>query len=672
MKRTRLFFFALTLLTGMGAKADVATWSDVTGTYLKNPGFEDATAATATVIFQGSKSSGRFLWSPKDWTAAVTGSGTNTATALQETEGDYKNGIWAGYLNAFKPTDGTPTGASYGSKSYLMRIAGNDNNVSAITLTQSVTLPAGIYRVKADLGVAYYSSSTQTSNVEIFVKQGETTIANYNSGTVDKLSLDINASTAASTYASKWSTRTTSYFTLTTETTVIIGAKFNKTGGNLFAGIDNFVLEQRTNNVDMIASLNSATQASPVEISDTYIPNAACSEQSSSQTGDIWPGSGRSVRSEVQYHWSGNRAHFYSNHYGVNRYQQVIFPKAGLYLLKTAVRIPEAKVNNGNTDGYVITRIGTSSAASDADAYVRSNYNAAIGATGGTIATDGTEWPSVAAGRAAGKSFANNNAGYGWFYQRLYFYIPADNTLRYILQQPSYTSYIGGMNLYYLGSGEAYQLGTSDVLYNDVNFTKASYAYNIAAGSYGTLCLPFDYSVPDGLTAYTLSAVSGDNKVYGNEVDGTVSAGTAVLLRNQGGSAVSGTLESASAVTVDYTNAAVTSSEDNLLVGVYAPSTPSTAGNYLLQNGTEGVAFYLVDESDKPTVPPYRAYLQPASGGSEVKALSIVLDGDATAISLTPNPSPKGEGNIYSLDGRRMTNPSRGIYIVNGKKVIIK
>jgi len=49
--------------------------------------------------------------------------------------------------------------------------------------------------------------------------------------------------------------------------------------------------------------------------------------------------------------------------------------------------------------------------------------------------------------------------------------------------------------------------------------------------------------------------------------------------------------------------------------------------------------------------------------------------------SLTPAPSPTGEGsrNIYSLDGRKIVNGSltdgtlpKGIYIVNGKKVVIK
>jgi hypothetical protein len=44
----------------------------------------------------------------------------------------------------------------------------------------------------------------------------------------------------------------------------------------------------------------------------------------------------------------------------------------------------------------------------------------------------------------------------------------------------------------------------------------------------------------------------------------------------------------------------------------------------------------------------------------------------ATAIrSLSPNPSPKGEGNYYSLNGVKVDKPSKGLYIKNGKKVIL-
>ena len=50
------------------------------------------------------------------------------------------------------------------------------------------------------------------------------------------------------------------------------------------------------------------------------------------------------------------------------------------------------------------------------------------GDVGGTIATDGTEWADVAAGIAAGKTFANNNAGRGWSYATVKA-IVADSTL---------------------------------------------------------------------------------------------------------------------------------------------------------------------------------------------------------------------------------------------------
>ncbi len=46
---------------------------------------------------------------------------------------------------------------------------------------------------------------------------------------------------------------------------------------------------------------------------------------------------------------------------------------------------------------------------------------------------------------------------------------------------------------------------------------------------------------------------------------------------------------------------------------------------------------------------------------------------ESTGISLTPAPSPEGEGSIYSLDGRKVESATKkGVYIQNGKKVIIK
>ena len=40
--------------------------------------------------------------------------------------------------------------------------------------------------------------------------------------------------------------------------------------------------------------------------------------------------------------------------------------------------------------------------------------------------------------------------------------------------------------------------------------------------------------------------------------------------------------------------------------------------------------------------------------------------------SLTPIPSPRGEGSINTLSGVRILNPHRGLYIKDGKKLYIK
>ncbi len=47
--------------------------------------------------------------------------------------------------------------------------------------------------------------------------------------------------------------------------------------------------------------------------------------------------------------------------------------------------------------------------------------------------------------------------------------------------------------------------------------------------------------------------------------------------------------------------------------------------------------------------------------------------GETGIKSLTPNPSPKGEGRGYfNLCGQRLEKPTKGLYILNGRKVIVK
>jgi hypothetical protein len=78
-----------------------------------------------------------------------------------------------------------------------------------------------------------------------------------------------------------------------------------------------------------------------------------------------------------------------------------------------------------------------------------------------------------------------------------------------------------------------------------------------------------------------------------------------------------------------------------------------------------------------PGIQPHRAILKVnnghlTSGSQQAPVLTIGTE----TTSLSPVPSPKGEGReyFYTLDGRRLEGKptQKGIYIVNGKKRVVK
>ena len=64
-----------------------------------------------------------------------------------------------------------------------------------------------------------------------------------------------------------------------------------------------------------------------------------------------------------------------------------------------------------------------------------------------------------------------------------------------------------------------------------------------------------------------------------------------------------------------------------------------------------------------------KAYLKVASGGAP--ALDVVF-GDATGIEAVKKAETVADGAYYNLAGQRVAQPTKGLYIVNGKKVVIK
>lgn len=96
-------------------------------------------------------------------------------------------------------------------------------------------------------------------------------------------------------------------------------------------------------------------------------------------------------------------------------------------------------------------------------------------------------------------------------------------------------------------------------------------------------------------------------------------------------------------------------------VGTYDASTTVKAGDYFIS------ANKLYKSEGSTTLKGTRAYID-AKNAEEVK---LFIDGIETGISEI-NGTAVESGAIYNLAGQRVSNAQKGIYIVNGKKVIIK
>ena len=173
---------------------------------------------------------------------------------------------------------------------------------------------------------------------------------------------------------------------------------------------------------------------------------------------------------------------------------------------------------------------------------------------------------------------------------------------------------------------------------------------------YGTINLPVAVTIPEGVYAYK-AAVAGDVMTLTKVVEnGVLAANTPVVLY------------SASEVTSLAISAeAGTGADDDAFSGTTAAITAPAGTNYVLNRSTtEGVGFYKYTGS---VIPGFKAYFNVPSG-SPVKGFSFSMEDVETAIRAIE--SENNDLEIYDIAGRRVPQAQKGLYIVNGKKVMFK
>jgi hypothetical protein len=178
---------------------------------------------------------------------------------------------------------------------------------------------------------------------------------------------------------------------------------------------------------------------------------------------------------------------------------------------------------------------------------------------------------------------------------------------------------------------------------------------------WGTMILPFAVEIPEGLTVY--SCAEADGEVLTLETVESIEANTPYL--------VCGATTDFSHTFTGFGAATTTSYTVGLFTGTYVDyKTTANSNTYVLQKQNNDVAFYLVGENKQPTVGAYRCYMTyEAAAGAPKFSLGR---GEGTT-SIDKAQLTIDNVVIYDLMGRKVTTMEKGgMYIVNGKKVIVK
>ena len=175
----------------------------------------------------------------------------------------------------------------------------------------------------------------------------------------------------------------------------------------------------------------------------------------------------------------------------------------------------------------------------------------------------------------------------------------------------------------------------------------------ITAAEYATYCnatKALDFS-ETGIKVFT--ATDGETSVKLNEItSGKVPANTPVVLYK-------------TAINVPVIASADAVGDNDLNV---SDGTAANDNMYVLANKSNGVGFYLWDNSNSNAIPEGKIYLQATSTSRSFLGFE---EGNTTSIDVRSKMEDV-RGEVYNLNGQRVAQPTKGLYIVNGKKVVVK
>ena len=203
--------------------------------------------------------------------------------------------------------------------------------------------------------------------------------------------------------------------------------------------------------------------------------------------------------------------------------------------------------------------------------------------------------------------------------------------------------------------------------------SRSFYDYTVPESGVGTFSADVNLELPDGLQAHFctyLKEVDEGLAIKIISIDGNViSANTGMLMSGTGGETYR----------LKYTVEPGATNESNKLVAVveseHIPATNGLYTNFMMKGGR---FVKILEEDESVMMPAHRAYLPLLTAEvANANVIGIIWDDDTVTgldgVAADDNrTNPNLDGTIYNLQGQKVDHPTRGIYIINGKKVVIK
>lgn len=209
-----------------------------------------------------------------------------------------------------------------------------------------------------------------------------------------------------------------------------------------------------------------------------------------------------------------------------------------------------------------------------------------------------------------------------------------------------------------------------------VDYTACEYTRSVTSDNFGTICLPYATSNVEGATIYNIVGVKKDGEaitgIVIEEAEENLIAGKPYIFKATGAT-----------LTVQYSGIRATeAAEAKGLVGNLTNNkvtVEATGTNYVI--GNDNKIHKVVTGGTGVTIGANRAYLNLAGVGlynpyeaESTRAIFFGLDGTVKDEWGTPTGIESVEtttdSTIYNLQGQRVNRAQKGVYVVNGRKVI--